>query len=274
MALPPEIAYLPSVRPFRSAARHYLAGRPPYPERLIRRVVRSVGLTDRDRVLDLGCGPGILATAFAPYAAEVVGVDPEPEMLRVAEEASGHIGNLRLIAGHSDDLPAGLGAFRLVVMGRSFAWMDRTETLRRLNGMVVPGGAVALFDTEHRDEIPDNAWNIRFRALRRRYGEANPANERRRASGWVRHEAILLDSAFSRLEAAVVIERRRFEARLLIDRALSMSSSAPERLGEATVARLVAEIEALIRETAPDGTLSEVVESTALIARREGETDA
>ena len=274
MAVPPGNASLPGVRPFRSAARHYLAGRPPYPGRLIRRVAQLVGLTGEDGVLDLGCGPGMLGAAFAPLAAHVIGIDPEPEMLRVAGEAFGRIGNLRLTQGSSDNLSPELGTFRLVVMGRSFAWMDRAATLRRLDGMIAPGGAVALFDSEHRDEMPDNAWNIPYRALRHRYGEANPANERRRNGGWVRHEAVLLESAFCRLEAAVVIERRRFDARTLVDRALSMSSTAPERLGEAATSRFVGEIEALVREQAPDGILTEVVETTALVARREGEGDA
>src|SRR6516162_11522159 len=57
-------------RRFRSAAAHYLAGRPAYAPRLIGHVARFVGLGLDDRVLDLGCGPGVLAGAFAPLAGE------------------------------------------------------------------------------------------------------------------------------------------------------------------------------------------------------------
>jgi SAM-dependent methyltransferase len=267
MALSTDVAS----RPFRSAARHYLAGRPRYPDRLIGRVVRLCGLTAGDRVLDLGCGPAMLAAAFAPFAGEVIAMDPEPEMLRVAGEAFGHIGNLRFVSGRSDDLPADLGDFRLVVMGRSFAWMDRVETLRRLDAMIAPRGAVVLFDAGHPDDVPDNAWNVRYRALRHRHGEANGANARRRASGWLRHEAILLDSAFSVLDSVGVIERRRLGAAELVHRALSMSSTAPDRLGDAATALMVGEIEALVREFAPDGGIGEVVQTTALVARRPGD---
>src|SRR5689334_9769606 len=52
---------------FRSAAAHYLAGRPAYAQRLIRLVARLIDLTNADRMLDLGCGPGMLAGAFAPF---------------------------------------------------------------------------------------------------------------------------------------------------------------------------------------------------------------
>ena len=67
---------------FRTAARHYLAGRPAYAPRLIRLVAELLRLSERDRLLDLGCGPGVLAGAFAPLVGEVVAIDPEPEMLR------------------------------------------------------------------------------------------------------------------------------------------------------------------------------------------------
>ena len=76
-------------RRFRTAAQHYLAGRPAYSPRLIRHVARFTGMAREHRVLDLGCGPGMLAGAFARAGAEVVAMDPEPEMLRIAEAEFG-----------------------------------------------------------------------------------------------------------------------------------------------------------------------------------------
>ena len=57
-------------RRFRTAAAHYLAGRPAYAPRLISRVAAICSLDNSHRLLDLGCGPGQLARAFAPLAAE------------------------------------------------------------------------------------------------------------------------------------------------------------------------------------------------------------
>ena len=45
-------------RRFQSAAAHYLAGRAPYPPELIEHVEQRLGLSQSDRLLDLGCGPG------------------------------------------------------------------------------------------------------------------------------------------------------------------------------------------------------------------------
>ena len=254
-------------RPFRTAVTHYLRGRPPYAPTLIRRVSALVGLTRADAVLDLGCGPAQLARAFARFAGEVTAMDPEPEMLDAAEEASRGIGNIRFVPGGSDHVSSLVGPFRLVTMGRSFHWMDRPATLHRLNGLIEPGGAIALFATHHPD-VPENAWVERFAALRRHYRCDEPGRRR-----GLRHEAFLLASPFSCVESCSVLERRTFEATRLVDRAFSSSGTAPQRLGD-RAASLQRDIVALAQEIAPNGWLEEVIESGALIGRRPEEEDS
>ena len=40
-----------------------------------------------DEVLDIACGPGIVACHFAPLVAHITGIDMTPEMIRQAEAA-------------------------------------------------------------------------------------------------------------------------------------------------------------------------------------------
>jgi SAM-dependent methyltransferase len=264
MAVP--VAFLP--HRFRAAASHYLAGRTPYPSRLVARVAMLTGLACPDlprtgRVLDLGCGPGQLALAFAPFAAEVLAVDPEPEMLRVARAAAGDA-SIRFLQASSYDLGPAFGRFRLVVMGRSFHWMDRAETLRRLDAMIEPGGAVVLFGDAH-PVLPDNAWRTAWREVLDRY-RVGPSRQSHDAD-WVRHEALLLDSAFCCLDYVAAIDRRRIPVAALVERALSRSTHSPDRLGD----RVEALSEELLRALEPftvDGMITEVVESYACIATR------
>ena len=251
---------------FRGTAAHYLAGRPPYAGLLIRRVAALAGLTPQHRVLDLGCGPGLLARAFSPLAGAVVAMDPEPEMLAAAAGYCAGLGNVRLVPGGSNDLAPSLGRFRLVAMGRSFHWMDRAETLRRLDALIEPGGAVVHVHTHHA-EVPVNAWTERFRDLRRRHAGDRPDGPQEHGARWVRHEAFMLASAFRCVEAHSVFEQRTFDAGTLVDRVFSMSGSSRARL-EAGAEALERELRALIREIAPDGRLTEVIESNALIGRR------
>jgi SAM-dependent methyltransferase len=255
-------------RRFQSTVAHYLKGRPHYADRLIQLVARRTGLTSAHNVLDLGCGPGQLARAFAPLARSVTAMDPEPLTLAAAQSLSEACPSINFVAGGSQDLSPGLGRFHLVVMGRSFHWMDRMETLRRLDGLIAPGGAVVLFDTSHAAD-PANAWRDRYNAIRRSYAGHDTARSRRHGEGWVAHESVLLDSAFSEVDGCYVIERREMDATLLMDRALSMSSSSPERVGD-HVGDMRREIEALLAEIAPDGVLTEAVTSNALIGQRPG----
>jgi SAM-dependent methyltransferase len=250
---------------FRSAAEHYQAGRAPYPASLIQRVAATIGLRPTHRLLDLGCGPGLLAIALAPLVAEVVALDPEPAMLQAGRAAAVDCPNIRFVQGSSYDLPSDFGRFFLVTMGRSFHWMDRVDTLRRLDGMIEPGGAIALFNDSQPD-VPDNAWRQDYDAVLARYAE-NGQRRGWRSTGWVRHEAVLLDSAFNRLETASVIHRRRVPVERLIDRALSMSSTSRARIGERADA-MVAELQEVFARLAPEGSVTEMAETTALIAWR------
>src|SRR4051812_44998460 len=44
----------------------------------------GLALSGRERVLDAGCGPGLVACYLAPHAAEIVGIDATPAMVHKA----------------------------------------------------------------------------------------------------------------------------------------------------------------------------------------------
>jgi SAM-dependent methyltransferase len=268
----PDPAVIPfEKRRFRAAAGHYLQGRPAYAAGLVDRLVQLTELGPDGRVLDLGCGPGQLALALAPHAGEVVAVDPEPEMLRIAAENAAAAGlEIRFVEGSSADIGTGLdlgpGRFHLAVIGRAFHWMDRPRTLERLDGLIEPGGAVVLLRTRN-PELPENAWAEAFDAVIERYAVDDPARRQRKSPGWLRHEAILLESPFSRIEFIAVLERRQRPLERFIDRALSLSGTSATKIGART-ADLAAELRAVLAPFAVEGMIGEVVESGATIAWR------
>ncbi|HKY18642.1 MAG TPA: class I SAM-dependent methyltransferase [Rhizomicrobium sp.] len=246
---------------FAGAAAHYRRYRLAYPQRLIARVAALAGLKPRDAVLDLGCGTGMLAIPFAQAGMAVTAMDPEPEMLAAAQMGAQEAGvAVTWIRGGSQDLTAHMGPFRLVVMGRSFHWMDRARTLAMLDQIVTPDGGVALFHDSH-PPVAENGWfKILCDAQEKHRRQAGAAA---REGGHKRYEPFLFASAFSQLDGLSVTVRHALGLEDIVGRALSMSQNAGA--GQETLA---ARLEAALREWAPDGKFVEVAELVAVLARR------
>src|SRR5712691_6007412 len=66
---------------YRGSAAYYARGRPPYSRALVPTLAAEVGLNGSGRLLDVGCGPGVLAILLADCFAEAIALDPDPEML-------------------------------------------------------------------------------------------------------------------------------------------------------------------------------------------------
>jgi SAM-dependent methyltransferase len=132
---------------YRGTAAYYTRGRPPYSRLLAATLAAELGLDGAGRLLDVGCGPGALTVDLAGAFGDVIGLDPDAEMLaegarRAAEAGIGHI---RWVQARAEDIPAlSLGVFRLVTFGQSFHWTDRERVAEAVYDMLEPGGALAL----------------------------------------------------------------------------------------------------------------------------------
>lgn len=70
---------------FAGIAEEYHRYRVPYPEEVFDWIRREYGLDGRGRLLDAGCGTGYVCVPRSRWFEDVVAIDPEPDMLRVAE---------------------------------------------------------------------------------------------------------------------------------------------------------------------------------------------
>ena len=139
------MTYDPTI--FEGAAPHYRYGRPPYSPRLEAVLTEELGLDGTGRLLDGGCGPGILTIRLAHLFEEVVGLDPDAAMLaegrRVAEDRG--IANIRWVQARAEELPGvAPGPFRLVTFGQSLHWTDEAAVVEVVYDMLEPDGALAL----------------------------------------------------------------------------------------------------------------------------------
>lgn len=132
---------------YAGSAAHYRFGRPAYSPDLEAVLDKEFGLDGVGRLLDVGCGPGVLAVRLAHLFEEVVGLDPDSDMLAEGRRAAKDRGvaNLRWVEALAEDLPsAAPGKYRLATFGSSFWWTDGIRVTETLYDMLEPGGGLVL----------------------------------------------------------------------------------------------------------------------------------
>ena len=150
-------------------ASYYALYRRDVPDALIERVVRAVGLTDHDVVLDLGCGTGQVALPLSHYVDAVLAVDPEPNMLAGlrARLATMEAGNVLPALAADRDLAviatifgASLGA---VSVGNALHWMDTARVVAQCRALLRLGGALIIISQGPPMWLADSAWSRELR---------------------------------------------------------------------------------------------------------------
>ena len=115
---------------------------------------------DAHRILDLGCGTGLLTRELATPGRQVVGVDPAPAMLAVARRQPGTErvrwveGDARALETHEADLLVMTGNVAQVFLDDA----DWRTTLAAIHAALRPGGYLA-FESRNPDDRAWERWN-------------------------------------------------------------------------------------------------------------------
>jgi len=241
--------------------------RPPYPPAFFRSVAQKLGLGREYALIDLGTGPGLLALGFGPYVGRIVGVDPEPAMIAAARKAAQHASQtLTLIEGKAEALPADIGSFDVVTIGRALHWMDRDATLALFERLVAAKGVVVC--SSHSAGNGHNPWLDEYNKARRAWSEESLWSES--GSGARAHRDLEAFFRGTRFRVADLIKdesSHQISVSDLARRVLTFSSSSPEVLGDRAEAMLQ-DVEQRLLPLSRAGVVTEVFTSTAQVARR------
>jgi SAM-dependent methyltransferase len=124
---------------FGDNAELYDRTRPRYPTALLDELLAP----SPTRVLDVGCGTGILGCALASRGADVLGVEPDDKMAALATR---HGLDVEVAAFETWDARG--RTFDLLVAGQAWHWVEPDLGARKAASVVNPRGTVAL------------AWNV------------------------------------------------------------------------------------------------------------------
>lgn len=150
----------PLATSFGRAARTYEAGRPSYPEAAVAWLLGGPE-RPRPRVLDVGAGTGKLTRAVLARGAEVVAVDPDPDMLAVLRE---QVPGVPTMVGTAEALPVPDGCVDVVVLGQAWHWVEPVAGCREVARVLRPGGHLGLVWNTRDESVP---WVARLTRIMR-----------------------------------------------------------------------------------------------------------
>lgn len=111
-------------------------------------ILEALELKARDRLLEVGCGGGLLLREALAAGATATGLDHSEEMVRLARELAP---GAEVISGSAERLPFSEASFTAVAMSIVFMFLpDPLAALRECRRVLLPGGRLAIYTTSPR----------------------------------------------------------------------------------------------------------------------------
>lgn len=245
---------------FASTVDFYSRYREPYTAQFFRTVAERLAFQNSDILLDVGCGPALLALGFAPFVAHCTGIDPEPAMLEAAEKAAVEAGiALELRHTRLEDFRSS-ARFNIITIGRALHWFDRDPALAKLDELLDPHGRILICGASSIDN-EGTPWLKPYNDLRRAFASNDETLYEKDGARW------FAGSVFTQVGQITVPEHRSVTIPELIGRTLSKSNTSPAVLGSRR-AELEQEMTAILEPFLEHGALREQIVARATVFAR------
>lgn len=141
---------------FTGLAEVYARCRPDYPSAAVDFILAHCGLSPGSRLVDIGCGTGISARLFARRGLDVIGIEPNADMRRLAEAESDLPAPVyREGRAEATGLPD--ACVDAVLAAQAFHWFEPEPALREFHRVLKPGGWAILLWNERDNSDPFTA---------------------------------------------------------------------------------------------------------------------
>lgn len=98
------------------------------------------------RVLDIGCGDGLLLQQLAPCVQQAVGIDPDEQIISRAQERLAPLLNVSLISGDFLEMPipSQEERYTTIICVATLHHMDLRSALLKMSQLLAPGGRLLI----------------------------------------------------------------------------------------------------------------------------------
>ena len=110
-----------------------------------RAILAALTLGPEDRLLEIGCGGGMLLRDALRTGSAATGLDHSEDMVRLAAERAP---GAEVVRGRAEDLPFGDGSFTAAAMSIVLMFLPApVKVLRECSRVLVPSGQIAVYTT-------------------------------------------------------------------------------------------------------------------------------
>jgi SAM-dependent methyltransferase len=129
---------------FNEVAVEYDRNRPTYPDVLVEQACNVAGISDGDRVLEIGCGTGQLTRSLLARGLRVTALEPGDQLIRVAEENLKDAGDVELVHARLEETQLPRESYEAVFSASAIHWVDPDLSWRKIADALAPSGTLAL----------------------------------------------------------------------------------------------------------------------------------
>ncbi len=140
---------------FSDRAQDYVKYRPHYSPEVARALQLACGLRPEHLIADVGCGPGLLAEIFLERGNRVIGVEPNREMRRAADDYLASCPRFSMVDGSAETTTLPDASVDFVVAGQAFHWFQPAAARVEFARILKSGGwAVFVWHDRNVDATP------------------------------------------------------------------------------------------------------------------------
>lgn len=139
---------LPTKR-FSKTVENYIRYRPSYPVQVLQLLEENCELTPDKIIADIGCGTGIFTKLFVEAGYQVIGIEPNENMLNAAREQFGDYAHFKAKLSPAENTGLADQSVDFITMAQAFHWVDAEKAKKEFQRISKPNGTCLL------------VWNLR-----------------------------------------------------------------------------------------------------------------